>query len=427
MAFLGALFGEIKGVLGKAYLLSGLLPAVLLLAGWTWFLRGGEFEPFLGAFGSSDESVTGEMVIGVAGLLGLGLAFFAVRSFAVHCFQTLSPAPRWLRRRLVRRQLQRRAQASHEIERRELDYNAVQWVCDRHADRRFHRPTTVPAGRAHGSEVLERSKAARESLERMSIETFAPLPVPSWRDSERIVAALAELYVHSSQHYDEPATQQEIGGWKDLVGHWWAEGILASIADSLYGQVNEAQRRLGSFPERPWVRPTALGSRASALDDYGATRYRISTTSLLTRLTGVLGADDRSSLADSRLAVEVFVVLSLAMMALSFACLGDNVRHCWAHDGELEFDPRTAAFVAVPALLAWLFYRSSILAFDLHSVQVKRMVDLHRLKLIRKLGHESPSDVAEERSMWQELSVSFRGPAPSGSLPLEDAAMGDDG
>jgi len=428
MSFLGALFGEIKGVLGKAYLLSGLLPALLLLGGWIWFTDENALEDYVGTFGSSDDGTPVEMTIGLAVLLGLGLAFFAARSFAVHCFQTLTPAPRWMRRWLVRRQLERRAQASYEIVRLELRYTAVRWACDPKANRRFYRPVYVPEGRGpgHPKEVLEGSARARQVLERMSTGVFGPLPVPAWEKTEELVTALTELYVLAYARYDELETQGEIPAWRDVAESPMSAGILQGVADSLHGETNEAQRRLGSFPERPWVRPTALGSRASALDDYGATRYGIPTGTLLTRLIGVLDREDRSSLADSRLAVEVFVVLSLAMIALSLACLGDNVHFCLRHAGELAFDARTAAFVAMPALLALLFYRSSILAYDLHSVQVKRMVDLHRLRLIRELGHEAPSDVEGERKLWKLLATSFRGPAPAGVTRLADDAQGED-
>src|SRR4051794_22280661 len=102
-----ALFGEIKGVLGKTFILAGLLPATFLLLGLASYFH--KLTGFDGLFGNllvSTNRLTVNAALVLTTWLGLGLFFFAARRFFVDTFQALPwPGLGPLRRGMLRRQI----------------------------------------------------------------------------------------------------------------------------------------------------------------------------------------------------------------------------------------------------------------------------------------------------------------------------------
>ena len=145
------------------------------------------------------------------------------------------------------------------------------------------------------------------------------------------------------------------------------------------------------------VRPTRLGNLLLAIDAYPYRRYRMDGILFWPHIE--MQADDRlrDAIADYRVQLEMIlahaaVFLGLAVFtALAAPWAGLSVALC-----------STAA--AVFAVLAWLFYKSSIRVAEVLGTTLRAACDLLRHKVLREMGFAIPVDMPAERAQWTEAS-----------------------
>lgn len=416
MKILKTLWGELKGVFGKSYLLAGTLPAAVLVLGWLWYRSRkslpslvGRAVDALGAERAADEALALILLT-----LVLGLAFFAGRGPLLDLLQRLPGrllAP--LRRTLVQRQHQHLLQVEREADvRSHLVTILEKWIPSDEMD--FGPPTFLPPTERIPKEAAVRksSKRARATVRRLLPHGIPPTTPPSREQTGAILGALRQLYAYAARHYPDRTTIDETSAWRLLLSSGGARRLLGILTDGVRREWAEARMELDSFPEPRWLRPTGLGTRASALDDYAEDRYGIPTSTMVQRLLGALPAEEQKQIGDARLQVETLANLAASSVLLAFAVtvgsLALATRHLRA-GGLLEWDARTAAFVLMPALFGWLFYRAAVLAHGELAEKLVRTVDLYRLELIEKLGFARPRDVREERELWCELAAFYAG------------------
>jgi hypothetical protein len=374
------------------------------------------------------ERAADEVLAALLFTLALGLAFFAGRGPLIDLLQRLpGRLLARLRRTLVRRQAARRLKVDREAEiRAHLVTILDAWLSEKSPG--FERPRHLPAFEVVPAEREMRtaSAAARATILSLLPYGVPPTSPPSEAESTLIRDGLRALYAYVHHHHGDPASTEEIEKWRTLVSSRAARRVLDIVSDGVHREWAEARVELDGFPEPQWLRPTALGTRASALDGYAEKRYGIPTSTLVQRLLGALPEADRKQIGDARLQVETLANLAASAVLLAAAVtvgsIAIGVRHVRA-EGDLVLDPRTATFILVPALLGWLFYRAAVLASGELSDRLVRAVDLHRLKLIEKLGFARPRDVREERELWGELAAFFAG---DGDLDQDRPILSED-
>jgi hypothetical protein len=464
-----ALLGRLQGVLGKTFLLAGLMPALLLLLGWTWFCGGEarvralftevaytrpkaeakhtkeprklneavnptkdqpETDP------SGDEATrprplmqtVGTVAYRVALILGLGLVFFAARHLLLRFFTSLPYVPplHWL----------------------SMWYQDWRWMRARRSQMRAAWKMTILMWPTRGP--FTRPKAVNLPPEaplgdlrdaeyyRNAIRKWAGAPMerlPSAWILRALFLGLESVYVCMARGTGTPKIQEEMIEWWQLFTNenLNAIGSQEQFSDPStyehlqqllkYAQVNakreevRAALALDRFPDPEWMMPTRLGNALASLDDYAESRYGLDTTALWLRLWGVLSKEERKEVADAQATVETMINLCVALGVLALMIgIGSLVGaaggwHWW--DREIPA-LQSAAFAAVAFSLAAMCYWGAVFAVGTYAEHVIRCIDLHRLKLFGTMGFKLPKNVEKERDSLKQLGKFFNDGA---SLP----------
>lgn len=407
---LDTLITQAKSALSRSFLLTGVLPALALLAGWRLYTRGaGELRNGLAALlGSAPSQLTADALFVSAVVAAVAGIFFIGRSAAVRVLQTL-PGP--LLRPLREMLLDAKRREWRQLEERCRDAEVLQTPVFWAMNGSFEPKSAV---RASGPEAIERARSASAAA-RTHIETKLRHEdgEVSSLDCYEVANGLTGLF---SLPPEDPAWQSESTAWKTLYTEPAARRLVEAVHASLFRVTVDATRAKGRYPGgAEWIEPTHLGNRAAVLDDYADRRYGIATSTLWARLWGLLDEKDRAAVADAQLALETLANLTIASWLLASGVLLHaglaSVRATRPGvDGPGLLGP--AVFASVCVLLALLLNRSAVLAFDGVAEHITRLVDLHRIKLITAVGYKAPATVSEETAAFEELNTFFEGAGP---------------
>lgn len=459
---LATLLGQIKGVLGKSFLIAGVLPSAVFLFGWKWLRSGGTAlaESVRQSFKSPAESAPDAILAGLT-LVVMGLIFYAARGPILNFFQALpGPYLAFLYRRGIRRQRRLMMNASREPEELPLTITAFLWS-ERDFAAYFTRDIPAPFEPSSVAEVLRDSEKARGLLSsRIASARSRDEIVLNEEEEQQLTTGLYQLYLlatpirppdpvadtnstaalpasTSSSPQGSPPPPNlvaEIAAWRELLRRPYASETLRMVKTDLVGRWSRSYQQFQiSFPHSEvWLQPTALGNRIAALDDYAEQRYGITTSTLWTRLWGVLSSDSRSEISDARLSMEVmtnfsigFIVFGiLALLASSWETYSTLRSHCrfaiverfpnipvtMNCPPDVIFNGRALIGILLAFSLAVVFYHGAIYAFSTLAEKMIRLVDLHRLQLISALGYKTPAKVQEELDILKELNEFFTQP-----------------
>lgn len=165
--------------------------------------------------------------------------------------------------------------------------------------------------------------------------------------------------------------------------------------------------------EKDLVLPTRLGNVIRAFETYTERRYGASTIALWSRLQGVMDASYATALENTKVAFDFMLncsFLSLLSMGL-LASAGLYWRHPKLHGLVQAWE----IWVIVLAGLSYVLYLGAINRAEEWGIGIKAAFDLYRLPLLTKLGYEiKPSDLEEERRMWDIISYDFAFPSDQG-------------
>lgn len=158
--------------------------------------------------------------------------------------------------------------------------------------------------------------------------------------------------------------------------------------------------------------PTALGNALKAGEAYSGNRYGAESTIVWSRLYGLLPDELRAEMSAARSRMDASLVI--AVLATTFAVVHALILPL------LESSTWTLYGVSVTSgiVIGWFGYLAAVSAAVTFSELVKASFDLHRLKLLKDLGFETPRSEAEERRLWGGLEEGwYRGgavPRPKG-------------
>jgi hypothetical protein len=165
------------------------------------------------------------------------------------------------------------------------------------------------------------------------------------------------------------------------------------------------------YPNRvDLVLPTRLGNVIRAFETYTERRYGASTIALWPRLQGVMEPSYTTALDNTKVAFDFMLNCSFLSFVSMFLLLGSGLY--WKHPKLHGLFQPWEIGVIVLAILSYLLYLGAINRAAEWGIGVKAAFDLYRLPLLTKLGYETkPSDLPEERRMWDIISYHFAFPS----------------
>lgn len=406
---LGALLGEVKGVLGKSYLLAGVLPAFIFWLGWK--LARGDFGSLLynltKLFQKKSE-LGAEVFIAGAILFGLGLLFFAVRGPLMYLLGGLPrPVPSVVWEWFVRRQASRKNRVRKRIDRIAWKKDALEWN-QRGFSLAIYRPDAV--GLPTAQDAMACSQEARNLLEKIRARPEEASGL-TWRQKRKVVKGLCALRAWASTKKDQPECQKELQAWKTLSADEPVKKVLTALAEKYKRLFFRARDRLQRFPTQIGTKPTSLGNRLAALDEYAYLRYNMDTSTLWVRLRPLLDSKDRDEVANAQLSVQVLLNIGAGLVLLSLLVLVPLYYNYENHNFFLDLSRlswKQPFFTIISLILAWVAYHSALFAHDAMKEKMVGLIDLYRRKILTTMGFEEPESMQEELNLFQNLSYFFK-------------------
>lgn len=426
-------------MLGKSFLFAGLLPSSVLLFCWYW-LRGGSpgVEAALRHALVKPAEAAPDAILTALLLLALGLIFYASRGWILNFLQSLPSLPLLIFRK---RGLARQRRMLREVKRQKTSLiwqlTAFLWA-EAHFER-FTEPPPDEVKTPRPEQVAKESLRAREALiGYLGGESDGDEINLTEDEEEQVAAALLKLYTLVTRDLASPLDlDSEVEAWRVLLGSFpEAVKVLEEIKINVRVRWEGAFVRAQSqFPQsEQWLKPTTLGNRIAALDDYAQLRYRITTSTLWTRLWGVLPKEEKQAVTDARLGMEVLTNFCVGFFALGLLALVLTLietvltlyGYCqisfdWLHvpcplhvacSNDVVLARRAVILVPLVFLLSRVFYDGAVYAFGTLAEQMVRAADLYRLHLIRALGYKSPVTVGEELDILDEMNGFFAQAVP---------------
>jgi hypothetical protein len=160
------------------------------------------------------------------------------------------------------------------------------------------------------------------------------------------------------------------------------------------------------------VLPTLFGNAIRRFEEYSYDRYRLDAVTMWNALSGVVPGQLRKQVDAGRVGVDFFVCLIYGQLILA-AC---GVAALIAAPG---YPAGPIVAIALPVVLAPLWYRLAVEATDEWAAAFRGLVDTGRKPLAEALGLALPATLEQEREMWELASRLSRRPHSSRDSELD--------
>lgn len=403
-SILDALISQARAAISRAYMVAGLVPALVVALGWQ--LNGARslaalqknLEPLLTL---KTTALPAAALVNVIAVALLGALFYGGRGLVLRLLQD---GPRgalsFVRRELIERQVKRWWASRHRQAGDEHHLNVLNHLV--RLDFTF--VEEQPPARASTVVDLTRSVNARRYItEVVKLESQG-----GWNDDPLdVTLVVAGLHAFYSAPPDKRATEAD--EWQRLYETEKPQEVIDRIRAAMFRRVVESTAKAQEQPEQEeQLAPTLLGNRVAALDDYAERRYGIATSTLWTRLWGVLGQAERQEIANAQLRVEMLANMAVAFAAVAvLVAVGSVYRAVRVTGMALVIDWWAVAFTLACLGLALAAYKSAVYAFGGVADGIIRLVDLHRVRVLMTFGLAPPETFEEERAMFRELNAFF--------------------
>lgn len=425
---LASIFGKVTSSLGKTYVFGGLLPAgVFLLAIGTFFTS---FTALL-QFSQQQLSVAEAWKsVSVAGgtWIGLGFVLYAVRAWFFGLFEIIPGSG--LGRALLFRRLAKRGRADRELDRHERTVTACNWILEwkYNPDKVGKLPDWLRLESPSVDTLLAASQLGRETVLTVERTVGGPLSIRTGQ-VDVIVAGIFALYrLVSDPRWGiaHPSAAAEVDAWRQGSDGEAPQQIIEIARDDVLRRVDRAFADRGTFGDKHYVFPTALGDLFSALDDYGQNRYGIDTTTLWDRVWWILPREMKADVSDARLSVETLINLIFALVLVGVVVVASQVASCgFKYDAAGSCVPfRAGGWIAGCWVLVMLAYGGACFAMEVLASKISSLVDCYRLPALSQLGF-APKTVGEELELLGQLKGFFTQATPLEKELAISAAKGE--
>jgi hypothetical protein len=203
--------------------------------------------------------------------------------------------------------------------------------------------------------------------------------------------------------------EQELQAWRQVrAASSIARNRIGSLnRDELHDDYAAKYRAFQTYPSKDWVEATRLGNVMGALEDYGQSRYRVSTGVLWSRVEKVLPKSEREEVYGAQ--ITMYSLLNcqaaciLAMMVVLF-----QVLQGYMNPDLLKITPERAAIFMGCLVFAFVFSRFAAHAAGQLRYQMESRVDLYSPRWLASIGLV-PKDTDERSKMIEALGAYLSG------------------
>jgi hypothetical protein len=174
------------------------------------------------------------------------------------------------------------------------------------------------------------------------------------------------------------------------------------------GRRFEAMRTLDRFfPLPPGITGTRLGNVIRGWKGHSISRWRLEYDAAWPRIEAMLTEQERSLHDDARTNIAFFLNSSFVAFLSACAYLGDYVAYRWPSHYDV-------LWVAGAVLLAYLFYRQTVMSAARLGDRIRASIDLHRLELYASLSVLEPTTLEQEERIAAAVNraLLYRVPLP---------------
>ncbi len=221
-----------------------------------------------------------------------------------------------------------------------------------------------------------------------------------------VILATASTWLYRRLEGDVPNPLRTVLYWRmrQLRDQWRNDYAKAAEGSATKYRVGLLLERIQRIPtDEDQFLPTRLGNAMRAFETYASRQYYMDSQSLWEPLWAVTPQTLRDEHDRARGAVD-FCVATVAVLALlAIVAFASGVAASIV-DNSADVGLLTAGPL-VPLILSRLFYNLGVRATDEWAFVVKGMVEVGRAPLAAALGLELPPTLAEERAMWDSVSL----------------------
>lgn len=226
---------------------------------------------------------------------------------------------------------------------------------------------------------------------------------------------LTLIIAHLLQAFSHPLVQFWEGYWPKLlwnryksargVNDEWVklkkERTSARNNPTSYALVHE-QLFYGYPSQKDKLLPTKLGNILRAAEDYAKSNYGMDVVFWWPRLWLILPETVQQEIEDSQTPMISLINLATQLVVISSAGF---FYLCWQYKGSWGLFAFLAAFITliVGITLTVFVYRGAISHAKVYGTLIRSVVDTYRFDLLRALHQPMPSNLSEEKKLWNNL------------------------
>lgn len=225
-----------------------------------------------------------------------------------------------------------------------------------------------------------------------------------------VLAYLLQVFSHSFVQFWE-------GYWPKSLWNLYKNNVskVNKKWDKLKEErTNAAVNKLDSYPflqeklfyEYPTkekrLLPTQLGNVLRAAEDYAETTYGMNVVFWWPRLWLILPQDVKQQVDDSL--APIIALLNLATQIGIVSSVG-FIYLCMQYTGPWKFGAFLAASITliVGLILTLAAYRGAVSQAKVYGILIRSVVDIYRFDLLKVLHQSIPSNLAEEKRLWENM------------------------
>jgi len=370
---LPAFFGRLTALFSPRVLVSGTLPALLLMG------YGALFLTVLTKLPVAEIWSTGATLTTVLALLCLIALTYLFESLKTVFTQWMCGTAIWIPKSLT-----------------------AQWSKDQQSER-----DELNNKLRNVAEQLQGLKKLQAIWSKQSEELKA-VPQPAQVDNDDVVAVKDEARRYSVNLDNQylAAVQVLIKRLRYCSAHASKEAVQAAkqeldillqrIDRTLDVALNAADReRLAKFPQGETVAPTRFGNRMAAIDSYTSARYGMDANLIWHRLRQANNKTDAWQAVDDAKAALDFIVSSLWVHVLVAFVTLTTMPLLW-HQSRAVF----VSLIIASIFFAFTFHAAAMEAVTSYGRELSAALDLNRWSLLSALHLPTPLNAEEEYEIW---------------------------
>lgn len=225
-----------------------------------------------------------------------------------------------------------------------------------------------------------------------------------------ILAYILQAFSHAFVQFWEGYWPKSLWDlYKDLIGvnETWNKLKQKRITASKNDQTLYASLQEKLFFEYPYkeerLLPTKLGNVLRASEDYAETTYGMDVVFWWPRLWIILPEDVKQQIDDSQAPIIALINLATQLgifTLIGFIYLCIQFRELWG----IWACVAACVTLILGLILTFLSYRGAVSQAKVYGLLIRSAVDIYRFDLLKALHQSIPSNLSEEKRLWDKMN-----------------------